>query len=61
MPKWLTIEEFRISVSVPAGRTPRAFEAALRNRKFLTRLRAAVRQAVAQSPALRSVRVTVSR
>jgi hypothetical protein len=61
MPKWLKIDEFRISASVPAGRTPRGAEAALKDPRLLTRLRAAVRQAVAQSPGLRPVRVTVSR
>ena len=61
MHKWLKIEEFRICISVQTGRTPRGAEAALTDPRFLNRLRAAVRQAVAQSPALRPVRVTVSR
>jgi hypothetical protein len=61
MPKWLKIDEFRVSISVPAGRTPRGAEAALRDPRLLTRLRAAARQATAQWPALRKVRVTVAR
>jgi hypothetical protein len=61
MPRRTKIDEFRIELFVPAGRTPPGVRAALADPKLPARLRAAVRQALARAPALKALRVTVSR
>ena len=61
MPRWLLIDEFRVRVLVPPGRTPPGLRAALADPGLPARLQAAVRRALARSPALRRARVSVSR
>jgi hypothetical protein len=61
MPRWQKIDEFRIELFVPANRTPRGIQAALADPALLNRLRAAVRRLLAETPAVKTVRIKISR
>ena len=61
MPRWLVIDEVHVFLSVPQFDTGavRAMRRTLPNRRFLTRLKAAVQKGSADTPALGRVRIRV--
>ena len=63
MPKRLLIEHFHVSLFVPpmSAAAETAMRRALSGDRFRSRLLAVVRQVISRSPALRQIRVTVTR
>ncbi|WP_084760377.1 hypothetical protein [Zavarzinella formosa] len=64
MPKFVTIEEYHVTIRVPAGRPDEAadtMQSLLGSRPFMARLRAAVAAVLADHALLAAVRVTVTR
>jgi hypothetical protein len=61
MPRWRKIDEIHVSLFIPAGPTRRGMRAALADPRLLAGLRAVARRVLTRSPALREVRVAVSR
>jgi hypothetical protein len=61
MQRWLKIDEFRLELFVPAGRTQRGLRVALADKKLPARLRTAARRVLVRAVALEAVRVKVSR
>ncbi|HEY2911701.1 MAG TPA: hypothetical protein VGI99_15720 [Gemmataceae bacterium] len=64
MPRLIVLDEIHLSLRIRADlkiSTANRIQRILQSKQFMTRLRSAIRQAIAATPALKEVRVNLSR